>query len=239
MKKTLIIAPALFVIMALAACGADDSVPVPEVTQDTNVCNYEAMQTSSDNDPVDTDTEETYTEDNLPEEYDPEDIYIEEAITEDEQPDVVAEETPPENLPAEELTLQIDVATDELLRRLGGIHQVDLGAPEYGEGVTLVIWANKPLSNFGVVALSPDFLEDRDEWGFELVEKFGYTERLLPSEAFVVENYMGLGTLPHRGVSFTDEHGDMRVFFFIENQAYPEGDGGRWIIREIDSDQLI
>ena len=46
---------------------------------------------------------------------------------------------------------------------------------------------------------------------------------MLSGEAFVIENYMGLGTFPHRGISFTDATGaNTRVFFFGENHAYPE-----------------
>jgi len=159
--------------------------------------------------------------------------------TESNQADAVSTESPVENIPTEELEIQIVTATDEFLGTFTNIYQADLGTPGYTEGATLVIWANQPLFHFNVAMLIPDLLEDRDEWGFRATDSFGSAEILLPGEAFVIKNYMGLGTLPYRGVSFTDENGEnIRVFFFQENHAYPEH-GGQWIIQEIEADRLI
>jgi len=140
----------------------------------------------------------------------------------------------------EELTIQIDAATDELLSTFSRLHHANLSTPEHEEGVTLVIWANQPLHNFSVTALSSEWLEDDEAWGFMPTFGFGSVATLLPGEAFVVENYMGLGTLPHRGISFTDSNdGNTRVFSFSENHAYPYAGDGLWVIWEIESDMLI
>jgi len=154
--------------------------------------------------------------------------------------DAVGEETVTENLSTEALKIQIDVATDEILNAFTNLYHANLATPDNSDGVTLVIWANQPLFNFSVVALAADWLEDSDEWGFMPTFEFGSVSDFLPGEAFVIENYKGLGTLPHRGVSFTDENGEnTRVFFFSENQAYPEVGEGPWIIHEIEPERLI
>ena len=158
---------------------------------------------------------------------------------ENNQTEGVGAETPAENLPTEELKIQIDAATDELLSTFANLHRADVRVPGQSEGVNLVIWANQPLPSFGVTMLLHDSLEDSDEWGFNPADSFGSVEMLLPGEAFVIENYAGAGTLPNRGITFSDENGaNIRVFFFQENHAYPEH-GGRWIIREIEEDRII
>jgi hypothetical protein len=115
------------------------------------------------------------------------------------------------------------------------LHHANLGE----SGVDLVVWANQPLPHVAVFVLAPEWLEDRDEWGFSPRDNFGYVEMLLPGEGYVINNYMGLGTLPHMGIGFFDEAiRDTRVFFFQENHAYPEH-GNRWVIQEIETDRLI
>ena len=143
---------------------------------------------------------------------------------------------PTANAPNEPLNIQIDFATDEFLSTFENLHHFDFGSYQ-GQGATLVVWSNQPLTDFAVVMLSPDFLDD-DAWGFEPISTHGLVSEMRPSEAFVIENYMGLGTLPHSGVTFTDEEGVKRYFFMLENQGYPET-GDRWLIREIEADRII
>jgi len=152
---------------------------------------------------------------------------------------IVESEPPVEETPPEELNIQIDAASDEFLDTFQNLHQIDLGAPELGEGVTLVLWTNRPLSNFAVVGLEAHFLEDRETWGFMPLDNLGYAEMLQPGEGFVINNYMGMGTLPHLGISFTEEGDeDTKVFFLQENNAYPEH-GDRWIVQEIEPERII
>jgi len=147
--------------------------------------------------------------------------------------------TPIASLPAEELKIQIDVATEERLSTFANVHYADLDVLGHGEGVNLVVWANMPLPHLAVITLEPEWLEDRDAWGFSPRDNFGYVETLLPGEGYVINNYMGLGTLPNRGIGFFDaEKRETRVFFFQENHAYPEH-GNQWIIQEIEADRLI
>jgi len=158
---------------------------------------------------------------------------------ENNQTDIADTETPAENLPAEELIIQIDAATEERLSTFANLHQVDIDMHGHGEGTTLVVWANQPLSRLALVMLESYWLEDMDTWGFRPHDNIGYVITLLPGEAYVIKNYMGQGTLPHRGISFFDnDKNDTRVFFFQENHAYPNH-GGRWIIQEIETERLM
>ena len=151
------------------------------------------------------------------------------------QTDDISTETPTTDLPDEELIIQISIASDEILSTFTTLHHVHMNE----SGIDLVIWANQPLQYVSLISLEPEWLEDRDEWGFSPRDNFGYIELLLPGEGYVVNNYMGLGTLPHVGIGFFDETiQDTRVFFFQENHAYPEH-GDAWIIHEIETDRLI
>ena len=148
---------------------------------------------------------------------------------------VIATEAPTENIPPEELKIQIGIATDELLSTFTNLHHAHLNQ----SGVNLAVWANQPLPHLAVVALEPEWLDGSDEWGFIPRDSLGYVEMLLPGEGYVIMNYMGLGTLPHMGISFFDEEvRETRVFFFQENHAYPEH-GDRWVIHEIEASRLV
>ncbi|MCL2223011.1 MAG: hypothetical protein FWC20_11905 [Oscillospiraceae bacterium] len=224
MKKFFVIMLILIALVAVVACDGDgDTVDAPEATE---------IPQPENSQPGDIEPE-------VPEAPEAPEA-IETPQPENNQTDDVDPEAPTENIPTEELSIQIDAATDEFLSTFTVFHQVELGVPENGEGVALVIWANRPLSNLTVVGLKADLLEDRDdEWGFHPHGNFGYAELLQPGEAFVINNYMGLGTLPHLGISFTDESGDdTQVFFFQENHAYPEH-GSRWMVQEIEAYRLI
>ncbi|MCL1862105.1 MAG: hypothetical protein FWF78_00890 [Defluviitaleaceae bacterium] len=142
------------------------------------------------------------------------------------------------NEPIEELKIQIAVATDELLNTFANVHHADVrGVYGHDDGATLVIWANQTLLDFSVLALASDWLEDT--LMFKPTYGFGSLMVLPLGDAFVIENYMGMGTLPHRGITFSDKNGEnIRVFFFQENNAYPEH-GGKWMIQEIEADRLV
>lgn len=161
------------------------------------------------------------------------------------KPSAVSPETPALSLPAEglqieepqikELQIQMDLATDELLSTFTNLHHASVGE----SGLDLVIWANQPLPHLAVMTIEPEWLENVDEWGFSPRDNIGYVEMLLPGEGYVINNYMGLGTLPHMAVGFFDDAiQDTRVFFFQENNAYPEH-GNRWIISEVEADRLV
>jgi len=161
------------------------------------------------------------------------------AQTENNPTNVVRGESQIENLTNEELEIQIDLATDEFLSTFTHLHQALVGTHEHEDRPNLVIWANHPLQDFAVVVLESEWLEDTDEWGFSPRDNFGWVDMLLLGEGYVIVNYMGSGTLPNQGISFFDaELGDTRIFFFQENNAYPEH-GGRWMIREIEQDRIV
>ena len=226
MKKYLVMAMMLFLLIALVACNGNNDISEPEST--TQIENNQIGGADIETPIVNLPTEPTPITQNENNQAGEADSRVRSALERILNTGIIVTETPIVNLPTEELKIQIDVATDSLLSTFTYIHQVALGAPS--EGTNLVIWANQPLPNFNVASLIPRWLEDKYRWGFRLSDSFGSVEMLLPGEAFVIKNYKGLGTFPHRGISFTDENGeDTRVFFFTEN-------GDRLVIREIEAD---
>ena len=53
-------------------------------------------------------------------------------------------------------------------------------------------------------------------------------DELLPGEAFIINDYMSMGTLPVSGITFLDESGERWFFSILQNQA-GEGDPYRLI----------
>ena len=147
----------------------------------------------------------------------------------DQQPD-----TPNDFFP-EDLLIQIDMATDELLSLFTNLHTIQVEEI----GIPLVIWANQPLHDVFIIGFTSEWIEGRYDWEFTPTERFGSIDILQPGEAVVVENYMGAGTLPKRGISFFDTDSQVRrVFVFRQNQAYPEH-GGMWTISNIGSYRIV
>jgi len=109
-----------------------------------------------------------------------------------------------------ELELRVSVVPEGVSiigRRVVG--QVDYRNGE-GIGDTLMISANVPLRDFGLVKFYVDFTEDG--WLFILVEILATIDELSPDDAFVITSYTGAGTLPQSGVTFVDPDGQRRYF---------------------------
>ena len=149
---------------------------------------------------------------------------------------------PEEPSTQEELLLRMDMATDELLATFSYLHQFDYAALREDRvptsynyqaigGAKLVIWTNRPLTNFAVIQITTDFIND--ELFYIPLQSYGHIGQLLPGQGFVVHNYIGVGTLPWSGVSFVDEDGTQRFFWMQQNMAYPD-QGNPWEIREFE-----
>ncbi|MCL2564463.1 MAG: hypothetical protein FWE24_01460 [Defluviitaleaceae bacterium] len=95
-------------------------------------------------------------------------------------------------------------------------------------GENLVIWANQPLRDFSVLLIGNDFIND--EIFFIPVESFAFVSELSPEEAFVINNYFGLGTLPWSGITFIDEN-DIKRYFTIQQSMYD----GSWHLHEFEN----
>jgi len=166
-------------------------------------------------------------EEDMPETTQPEETPAEEPY-EDETP---AEEEQEDN---EETVIQIASVEDMPLTSFSNYHEVDYSQIR-GDGVSgtrLVIWANTPIRNISLLSVVADIVED--EWIYIPTGTYGTVSELLPGEAFVINAYIGLGTLPGSGITFTDTDGEQRYFVMIENMGYPEA-GDRWLIWEFEN----
>jgi len=85
-----------------------------------------------------------------------------------------------------------------------------------GTGERLVIWADQPIYNLSLIAVGNDVVND--VFGFFPEEAVATIERLDPiTQAFVIDSYYGMGTLPLSGISFEDEMGTKRYFTFQQS----------------------
>jgi len=98
-----------------------------------------------------------------------------------------------------------------------------------GQGARLVIWANRPLFNLSLDALYPDFVDD--ELRFTITDTVFRIDKLNPAsaDAFVIDEYYGMGTMPWSGISFEDEFGERR-YFWLQQSGYD----GRFHLQEFE-----
>ena len=122
--------------------------------------------------------------------------------------------------------LSISHASEELLGRFDYLHEVDYtllrearagGAVEHFNGDRLVIWADIPLYDITLVSVESDFIDD--ELVFIPTDTFGRAPELLPGQAFVINFYVGAGTLPASGISFATESGERHYFWMLADQS--------------------
>ncbi|MCL2397009.1 MAG: hypothetical protein FWC93_02990 [Defluviitaleaceae bacterium] len=131
-----------------------------------------------------------------------------------------------EEPPRPELELKISLASNELLGTFDHLHEVDytvLREAIYGSGVErlngdkLVIWANVPLYDLSLIAITSDFVDDN--LVFIPVNAIGNTEALLPGQALVIDHYVEGGTRPTSGISFASESGERHYFWMLADQS--------------------
>ena len=98
-----------------------------------------------------------------------------------------------------------------------------------GEGDRLVIWANQPMYNLSLIAIGHDFLEDKFQ--FFVTDTVFTVDKLDPAsaEAFVIDSYYGMGTMPWSGITFEDEFGRRRYFALMQS-----GYDGRFHLNEFE-----
>jgi len=134
--------------------------------------------------------------------------------------------TPTDTVHHVEFNIQIDFATDDFLSTFDLIHEFDYtnlreeryGSPiELFNGDRLVVWANAPLYDFSVISIGHDFLDD--ELLFIPISRFGMIDELLPGQAYVINSYISMGTLPWSGITFTDEDNRIRYFTLLQDQS--------------------
>ena len=97
-------------------------------------------------------------------------------------------------------------------------------------GDTLMIQTFTPLYDFSVISVRDDMLGDDLIW--IPIEFYGTVENFLPGEAFIIQSYLGLGTLPWSGISFLDENGQRWYFLIVQNQM---DDGDPYLLVEFQN----
>jgi len=83
----------------------------------------------------------------------------------------------------------------------------------------VVIETNRPLREFEMVRLEDDF---DDDYGLSFIPISLYrevVEEFLPGETFVIDDFIGGGTLPTDAVTFIDQYGERRYFAFQHDHS--------------------
>ena len=96
-----------------------------------------------------------------------------------------------------------------------------------GEGVNLIIWANQPIFNLSLIALDHNVVD------FYVAEAVFTVDKLdsAAAEAFVINSYYGMGTMPWSGISFEGTFEGMtgvRRYFVLQQSGYD----GRFFLNE-------
>jgi len=122
--------------------------------------------------------------------------------------------------------INISLASDVLLGSFSRLHEVDYtilreanagGAVESFNGNRLVIWADVPLYDVALISIVDDFADG--ELTFAPTGSFGHIEEILPGQAFVINAYVGGGTLPTSGISFATANGQRHYFWMQADQS--------------------
>jgi len=131
-------------------------------------------------------------------------------------------------------TLQLHIAQATETAHFTTIHELDYSTVhphiDVPSRMNLAIWANVPLRDFAVISIFNDIVESNLLWFPQ--ERFGEIAVLQPGEGFLVNGYVGQGTMPSSGITFVDENGDTRYFTMQENAA--DMGGEPWILREFE-----
>jgi len=153
-------------------------------------------------------------------------LYEEDAETKE---DETVENT---TIPPNDLQLHIALATETA--HFTAIHELDYSTVhphiDMPSSINLAIWANVPLRDFAVISIFNDIVESNLLWFVQ--ERFGEIAVLQSGEGFLVNGYVGQGTMPFSGITFVDENGDTRYFTMQENAA--DMGGEPWILREFE-----
>jgi len=129
-------------------------------------------------------------------------------------------------------TLSIAPVRDDLLASFEYIHEMDYYEVRgFLRGERLVIWADVPLYNFAVVDLSHDFADDA--FIYFINSTHGEVDLLLPGQAFVVNNYIVMGSFPWSGFTFTDANNERHYFAMVQDQSDSDNHFNIWPIEVV------
>jgi hypothetical protein len=137
-----------------------------------------------------------------------------------------------ESLGVQTRTPQIGIANEERLRRFDTIHEMDYALVRAARGESqqqieewsggkFVIWSTATMRDISLISLEHDFTET--EIVFIPANTYATLAELLPGDALVVTSYMGVGTLPLSGISYTCENNTRRYFAISDGspRAHP------------------
>jgi len=115
-----------------------------------------------------------------------------------------------------DLELSITVLHEDSALPAGILYEIDY-LPESVNGDRVMIQANLPLREFSLVT----FISDMDEYDLWFITEdiYGSVAELFPEDAFIISGYIGFGTLPRSGVTFTDQYGEYRYFAIQHDQS--------------------
>jgi len=90
----------------------------------------------------------------------------------------------------------------------GILHEIDYLPGSIGDRV--MIKTNLPLRDFALITFNVDM--DEYELWYIPENTYGMVAEFSPGDAFIINGYMGMGTLPRSGVTFIDQYGERRYF---------------------------
>lgn len=170
----------------------------------------------------------------------PEQTQVQEPINQEQVPDVqeqqqVTEPTQQEQTQEQQeavsatlpFLIQIDEVTDDLLSTFDITHEVEYMHAIGEGGVNLVVWSNHTITDFSVIGVGSDFIDDN--LVFYITNSQGHTSQISPNEAFLITNYWGAGTLPISGISFVDSNRNPRYFTMQQSMM-----DGSWNLIEFE-----
>ena len=137
-----------------------------------------------------------------------------------------------------EMVDALEGTLDAFLSGFDTVHEVTYQQWEADWYNTIILWSDTPLRDFYIVSLAVGEDVD-DKMGIFAQELIFSTEELLTSHAIVLNVAFAHYLLPHGGLIFTDENGDMRRMFINESMrggCYPhftlsfyDEDGWDWL----------
>jgi len=115
-----------------------------------------------------------------------------------------------------DLALSITVLHENnALLPAGTLHEIDYLPGSTGDRV--MIQTNIPLRDFSLLT----FISDMDEYELWYIPEatYGTVAELSPDDAFIINGYLSMGTLPRSGVTFLDQSDERRYFAMQHNHS--------------------
>jgi hypothetical protein len=134
-----------------------------------------------------------------------------------------------------ESQLHIAIADTELLNTFSHVHEVEFFwpfAPEGIELVSLAIWAEVPLRDFGLLQLMQNSPAD-EEVIFYPGTVHGQIDELEIGHVYVITSFYMHGDIPWSGITFIDDDEVRRSYAILHNQELMGNDG--WVLWEFEN----